>query len=445
VAKAALPPRLLEWRARRASGPVGTSVVLPAYHAGQQEVAASTARFNVVSCGRRFGKTTLAVRKVAETALDGAPAAWGGPTYKSVGETWRIFTDLLRPVTKRRSEQEKRLELITGGTLDVWSLEESDHIRGRGYKRFVVDEAAAVPRLRYAWEQVIRPTLTDYLGDAWFLSTPHGRNFFWELYRQGMASEEPDWAAWRHPSADNPYLPPAEIEAAKRSLPARVFAQEYEADFVSDDVGVFRRVEEAARAPGATPQEQALPGHVYVCGLDFGRYQDFTVCCVLDVSLQPPELVAMDRFNQTDWQTQWTRLQALAQRFRPAAILAERNAAGEPVLAVLRMLGLPVVDFVTSNPSKAAAVQALALAFESDQLRLLDEPVLLGELQAFEAERLPSGMLRYAAPEGGHDDCVIALALANLAATQYLTQPTRTAVTFGAPAQKGAGAYVANT
>jgi len=234
--------------ATTASGAARPRVVLPAYHPGQVTAAASPARFNVLACGRRFGKTTLAIRKCAETAIAGGPAAWGGPTYKSVGETWRLFSDLLRPVTKRRSEQEKRLELITGGILDVWSLEEPDVVRGRGYKRFVVDEAAAIPRLQYAWEQVIRPTLTDHLGDCLFLSTPKGRNFFWELYRQGTDPDDAEWASWRFPSLANPYLPAGEIEAARRSLPARVFAQEYEADFVSEDVGVFRRVEEAARA-----------------------------------------------------------------------------------------------------------------------------------------------------------------------------------------------------
>ena len=424
--------------------PAESTVTLPAYHPAQAQMAGSPARFTVLAAGRRVGKTTLAIRKVSETALDGHPAAWGGPTYKSVGETWRIFTEVLRPVTRRRSEQEKRLELTTGGVIDVWSLEEPDAVRGRGYKRFVVDEAAAIPRLEYAWQQVIRPTLTDDLGDAWFLSTPKGRNYFWDLYRLGMDPAQKEWASFRMPSDANPYLPPGEIAAAKASLPARVFAQEYGADFVSDDLGVFRRLEEAARAPGATPQEKALPGHAYVAGLDFGRYADFTVCAVLDVSLDPVELVALDRFNQTDWQTQWTRIQAVSQRFRPAAILAERNAAGEPVLAVLRMLGLPVIDFVTSNPSKAVAVQALALAFEQDQLRLPDDPTLLDELAAFEAERLPSGMIRYSAPEGRHDDQVIALCLAYLAAIQHLTKPVKTAVSFGGLGRRVDPGYTVN-
>ena len=310
-------------------------------------------------------------------------------------------------------------------------------MRGRGYTRFVVDEAAAISRLEYAWQQVIRPTLTDHLGDCWFLSTPKGRNFFWELYRLGMDPEEEEWASFRFPSERNPYLPPSEIAAAKRSLPARVFAQEYEADFVSEDVGVFRRVEEAARAPGAVAQERSVPGHVYVAGLDFGRFNDFTVVTILDVSKTPVELVAMDRFNQTDWQTQWTRIQGMHQKFRPVAFLAEKNSAGEPVIAVLRMIGLPVVEFVTSNPSKALAIQALALAFEQEQLRILDDPVLLGELQAFQAERLPSGMIRYAAPENRHDDTVMSLALAWLAASQSLNTPQRTAIEFGPGPARG--------
>ena len=57
-------------------------------------------------------------------------------------------------------------------------------------------------------------------------------------------------------------------------------------------------------------------------------------------------------------------------------------------------------------------IDALAMAFEQGAIRILNDPVLVGELQAYEMERLPSGMLRYSAPEGMHDDTVIALALA---------------------------------
>jgi hypothetical protein len=90
---------------------------------------------------------------------------------------------------------------------------------------------------------------------------------------------------------------------------------------------------------------------------------------------------------------------------------------GEPLIEQLQRQGLPVQPFITTNATKAAAIDALSLAFERGELTILSDPVLVGELQAYEAQRLPSGMLRYTAPEGMHDDTVISLALAWQAAS----------------------------
>ena len=76
-----------------------------------------------------------------------------------------------------------------------------------------------------------------------------------------------------------------------------------------------------------------------------------------------------------------------------------------------------VVGFQFTNATKAVAIEALALAFERRELRIPDDPVLINELLAFEGNRLPSGMVRYEAPSGGHDDFVMALALAWQAAS----------------------------
>jgi hypothetical protein len=70
-----------------------------------------------------------------------------------------------------------------------------------------------------------------------------------------------------------------------------------------------------------------------------------------------------------------------------------------------------VQPFQTTNATKTAAIDGLALAFEQDAIRIINDPVLVGELQAYEMERLPSGLLRYSAPEGMHDDCVMSLAI----------------------------------
>jgi len=85
---------------------------------------------------------------------------------------------------------------------------------------------------------------------------------------------------------------------------------------------------------------------------------------------------------------------------------------GGPQVEELQRQGLPIQPFTTTNATKAQAIDALALAFEQSTIKIPNDPVFIGELQAYEGERLPSGMLRYSAPEGMHDDTVMALALA---------------------------------
>jgi len=219
--------------------------------------------------------------------------------------------------------------------------------------------------------------------------------------------QEHEWAGWQLPTADNPYIDPDEIEAARRGLPERIFSQEYLAQFLDDAGGVFRRVMEAATA---TPQDGAHLHHEYTFGIDWGRQLDYTAIAVMDVTTS--SLVALDRFNQIDYTVQLGRLTALYERFRPRAIVAESNSMGQPLLETLQRDGLPVVPFTTTNASKQIAIDALALAFERGAIRILPDPVLINELQSYEAERLPSGMTRYSAPAGLHDDTVMALALA---------------------------------
>lgn len=261
-----------------------------------------------------------------------------------------------------------------------------------------------VSHLMDTWTSAIRPTLTDLKGDAWFLSTPKGHNGFWQLFM--LAPFEDNWQSWRMPTLANPYIDPAEVEAAKRMLPERVFLQEYEAEFLTDAGGVFRRVADAATAE----QQEAGIGHQYCFGVDWGKSNDFTVISVIDIDLQ--SMVYMDRFNQIDYQVQLGRLQALYERFIPAAIIAESNSMGQPLIEQLYRAGLSVQPFMTSNATKAQIIDGLSLAFERSDIKILNEPTLIHELVAYEMERLPSGLLRYSAPEGTHDDCVMSLALA---------------------------------
>src|SRR5260370_23688781 len=161
---------------------------------------------------------------------------------KLMGDTWGMVRSTLAPITRDKSEQEKRLELIGGGVIELWSLDSADSGRGRKYDEVVVDEAAMIPALEEAWQQAIRPTLTDLQGSAWFLSTPKGMNYFKMLFDHGQDPERKDWASWQMPTSRNPYIQPGEIESARLDLTESAFNQEYLALFVNWECCVFRRV-----------------------------------------------------------------------------------------------------------------------------------------------------------------------------------------------------------
>src|SRR5690606_1099283 len=136
--------------------------------------------------GRRAGKTWLGLDSCATKETLPYAVAWLSPTYKMLLEVWREAVRTFAPITARRTVQERTLEFVTGGLLEFWSLENPDVARGRKYARIIVDEAAMVPNLMDIWQYALRPTLADYAGDAWFLSTPKGRNGFWQMYQWGQ-------------------------------------------------------------------------------------------------------------------------------------------------------------------------------------------------------------------------------------------------------------------
>ena len=213
-------------------------LILPELHDGQAAIVATARRFNVLRCGRRFGKTALGVDLAIQASIDGGPVGWFAPSYKILLPAWDELVRSLRPVVARVAQQDRRLELIGGGVIECWSLEGNPDVgRSRAYKCVILDEAALMRNLDTAWEQAIRPTLADLRGDAWFLSTPRrisemapepSAAYFEELYQRGQAEDDArHWQSWTYATADNPYMPPGEIEAARLELPPEVFAQEF--------------------------------------------------------------------------------------------------------------------------------------------------------------------------------------------------------------------------
>lgn|SRR5690242_12846787 len=165
------------------------------------------------------------VIQLIHPALQGKPVAWFAPNYRLLSDVWRILQSMLQPVIVGVNQQERRLELRGGGIIEMWSLDSPDSGRGRAYAVVVIDEAAMVPNLEQVWQQTIRPMLTDFLGEAWFLSTPKGMNYFKTLFDRGQDPTKGDWMSWQMPTSENPHIEPGEIEAARLDMTEAAFNQ----------------------------------------------------------------------------------------------------------------------------------------------------------------------------------------------------------------------------
>lgn len=379
-------------------------------HEGQQTVFDAAARYKVVVCGRRWGKTELGKYLVRHHLMNGDKLVWWvAPTYQMASQVWR---DLKRGLRDRAgvqiSESERRVDFAEGGMLAIRSAHTPDHLRGAGLDYAVLDEAAFMtPTL---WPEVIRPMLLDRQGQALFISTPNGKNWFWDVYQ--LAQDHADWASFHFPSEANKKLDRDDLKAIRQTTSERVWRQEYMAEFLDNSGQVFRGIREAATATAATPDSVR---HT-VAGVDWGREGDYTVIVVLDADTQT--MLAMDRFNQIGWEFQRGRLKALCDEWQVERLVAEANSIGSVNIEALEQADLPVVSFMTTASSKPRLIEALALAIETGALHLLPDETLLRELSNYTMRRSASGHWQYSAPTGTHDDCVMALALAWLALSQ---------------------------
>jgi len=377
-------------------------------HPGQREVRNHPARFKVLVAGRRWGKTRLGVNMCMDAASRGKRAWWVAPSYKMAKVGWRPLMRLGLKIGAQVSKSDWSVILPGGGEVWVRSADTPNSLRGDGLDLVVMDECAYI--LQSAWTEGLRPALSDRKGGALFISSPAGLNWFFNLYQNGQDDGE-EWMSWRKPTGDNPYIDPAEIEAARRSLPERVFRQEYLAEFLSDGT-YFQKITEACTVKQPDPPEMHT-GHYVVGGLDWAMAEDYTVLTL--VCRDCNKAIYWDRFNQIDFTYQRKRVKESCQRYGIAGLLPERNSIGEPNIEMLLQEGVPILKidgvpgFNTTASSKPALIQRLAAALEHDGLKAPAD--YDGELRAYQVEN-SGGRPKFGAPNGMHDDRVISLALA---------------------------------
>lgn len=391
---------------------MGITIKLKRPHINQQKILDEKRKYNVVACGRRFGKTTLAVFIIVKYLLEGQPVAYFTPNYRMQMDVWREIKRILRRLIKTESKQEKRIELINGARIDFYSLHNQDvnACRSKFYKAVLLDECAYIRELEEAWTKAIMPTLIDLDGDAYFLSTPL-KNYFYKLFCKEESEKDSDvknWKSFKFTSYDNPKISRSIIDEVKIDMPEAAFMQEHLAEFIDDVLGVFRGVLASLIARELSEPEY---NHNYVFGVDLAKKNDFTVVTILDADTH--EVVKIERFNQIDYVFQVDKIVELANKWKPKKIVVEENNIGTVILELLERKGVKNLRvFSTNNTSKKEIIEALSLAFEQFQIFLYEHTQLLNELSVFETKMGKGGTYTYSAPEGSHDDCVISLALA---------------------------------
>lgn len=202
-------------------------------HPAQLQILSEAKTYNVLKCGRRFGKTELTKELAINPMLEGFPVGYWCPTYKDLADVWSELKQTLYPIIQSKDEQLKTLTIITGGKIDMWSMDDPNSGRGRKYKRAIIDEAEKARHFKESWEQTIQATLLDYSGDAWFMSTPKfGRTYFKEIVNNKERFDS--WNSWRFTTYDNPFMSHEEIDKIKNQLDDLTFRCE----FLAEDVDI---------------------------------------------------------------------------------------------------------------------------------------------------------------------------------------------------------------
>lgn len=377
------------------------------------------AQHTILSCGRRTGKTELASVSLLKWGLAKPDSLnwWVGPTYKNCRTGYRRFVkNIPRDLEIRKLYGKEMLVELAGNRIFEWrSADKPDNLRGDGLDSLVIDEMAHITRP--AWEEILQPALEI---DAKFLgiSSPRGKNFFWELWMHGQRKID-GWISYQYPRWANPKYSKEWCENLKKTMTERAWLQEIAAQFIENQGSVFRKVRERI---WGKPLVKPRKGRTYAFGLDWGKANDFTVIQIIDITSRPYRQVAKDKMTKIDYNIQTARVKQMAKLWNPIMIHAESNAMGEVIIDRLRK-DLPnhyIRGYFVGKEAKPKAIEGLSMAIETGDLLLCDDPDTLLELDAYEFRMQPSGATTYGAPHGIHDDHVMALAVGLAAFPNYV-------------------------
>lgn len=372
------------------------------------------AKYYVCNIGRQWGKTMFATNQLLYWAINnpGSQIAWVSPVYS---QSKKVFDELERATVRSGMFEFNRSELTVkgcGSSIRFFSGERPDNIRGNTFDFLVIDEMAFTrPEL---WREVLQATVLVKGKKVIFISTPKGKNHFYNLSLQHNYDDK--YRYFHFGSYDNPMIDPNEIDAIKRSLPDHVFRQEYLAEFMDNSSGLFKNIKD-----NSISQPGTAAGRLFG-GLDIGRADDYTVLTILD---SKQNMIHVERWRHDEWSAIINKVASVINRYK-ALTYVEVNNQGDVFYEMLKAKCKNLVEpYVTTTKTKPIMIEDLAVQFEQGIIKILDHDWLIDELEAFTYIYDPkSRRVKYSAPQGIHDDGVISLSL-SVQAIKQLSQKGR--------------------
>lgn len=366
-----------------------------------------TRRVVCIKAGRRTGKTYNFALWLIQ-ALDNDPESaglWVDTKHANIDKyVERYFKKFLKKMGHWNkchwSEKKKVLTLHNGSYIDFGSAEKPEMMEGFGYDYAVLNEAGIILKKKSLWENTLYPMIKH--AQVRIIGTPKGKNTFESLYKR--------YPHYSFSAYDSPYYTPQEIDEAKETMTQEAFAQEIMAKFIEGAGAVFRNIQE--NISGALLEKPA-DGRRYVLSADLAKHTDFTVIMIGDV--ESKQVVYHDRFNQIDWGLQKSRIIAAYQKFNCGSGVIDATGVGDGIFDDLKNAGLNLEGFKFTSTTKQELVSNLSIAMDNQTIHYPVIDTLTDELALYAYEQRANGQFSYSAPEGFHDDEVMALALLNRA------------------------------
>ena len=313
-------------------------------HVFQREAREKTARFSVLVCHRRWGKTIFAVMELILAALSTSRRDFRGgyiaPYRKQAKDiAWDYFKRFTGSIPGvEYNETELAVSFPNGARITLYGADNADALRGLYFDYVVMDEVADMKP--FVWGEIVRPALADRKGRCLFIGTPKGMNLFFELYNRGSSGEK-GWTALVFRASDTvnilPWIDDEELENARRDLTDAQYRQEFECDFNASCDNTLITLDLIYKARGRHIPEGDYRLSPLIFGVDVARFGGDA--CVIQPR-QGLAAFAAERIVGIDNMTFASRLHRRICEERPDAVFIDAGR-GEGVIDRLRQLASP--------------------------------------------------------------------------------------------------------